>query len=123
MSYRSFLSICYRRTYNDEARELWTIPEVRIWMAVLETHTPHIAFFLSPFNGNLNFFFSTKLTYTDDGLAVASQEKLASLLLDTYGVMNEYCERAGIDAEHSEPYQHHCTEIAKVLGASSPLVQ
>ena len=106
--------------YDDEKRELHTVPEVRIWFALLEQDIKHVAFFLSPLHHNLHFFFSMKLRYTDTGQALASRAELRDMLVQTYGSMNDYCETFGLDQE-GEAYVQHCSEIAQVLGAANRL--
>ena len=107
--------------YDDDPRELESIPEVRAWFANLFAAWPYWSFFASRIDQTVPLFLSLQLS----GEAVAGEpgmvgwcfdlDELKPLLLEMFGHQNELIERLEIGEDVNERVTQDFMEAARAF--------
>jgi len=107
--------------YDDDPRELESIPEVRAWFANLFAAWPYWSFFASRIDQTVPLFLSLLLS----GEAVAGEpgmvgwcfdlDELKPLLLEMFGHQNELIERLEIGEDVNERVTQDFMEAARAF--------
>jgi hypothetical protein len=89
--------------YDEDPRELYEIPDVRLWMRELDDLFPYWFYFLSKHSSTMEFVTFSLCDYMETPRgAEIKPDSLADFLTRHFGAMNELCEKLGEPEEEIE---------------------